>query len=112
MKKLILQDVGAMGMILIEKENIDVPFTEVGNLEGYQILKHIKSTKCFYFVSEGPFLIRTEFWSCCALLTCRVRVHRLYPRCIFLLLVALARGPRASTLKCSLAAEAAVLLHW
>jgi hypothetical protein len=52
LKKLIVQDAGAMGMILIEKENIDVsfdaglfPFTEVGNLEGYQILKYLKSTK-------------------------------------------------------------------
>ncbi|KEH19203.1 putative tripeptidyl-peptidase II [Medicago truncatula] len=52
MKKLILQDAGAMGMILIEKEHLDAPFdaglfpfTEVGNLEGLQILKYIKSTK-------------------------------------------------------------------
>jgi hypothetical protein len=52
MKKLVVQDAGAIGMILIEKENIDVPFdaglfpfTEVGNLEGYQILKYLKSTK-------------------------------------------------------------------
>jgi len=52
MKKLILQDAGAMGMILIEKENLDAPFdaglfpfTEVGNLEGLQILKYIKATK-------------------------------------------------------------------
>ncbi|CAJ2657243.1 unnamed protein product [Trifolium pratense] len=52
MKKLIVQDAGAIGVILIEKEDIDVPFdaglfpfTEVGNLKGYQILKYLKSTK-------------------------------------------------------------------
>lgn len=52
MKKLTLQEARAIGMILIEKERIDVPFdaglfpfTEVGNLEGLQILKYIKSTK-------------------------------------------------------------------
>ncbi|KAJ1381489.1 Peptidase S8/S53 domain [Sesbania bispinosa] len=51
-KKLVLQDARAMGMILIDEDNKDVsfdagafPFTEVGNLEGYQILEYINTTK-------------------------------------------------------------------
>ncbi|XP_054811862.1 CO(2)-response secreted protease-like [Prosopis cineraria] len=51
-KKLVLQDAKAMGLILIDEDKKDVPydagvfpFTEVGNLEGYQILEYINSTK-------------------------------------------------------------------
>ncbi|XP_027353718.1 CO(2)-response secreted protease-like [Abrus precatorius] len=51
-KKLVLQDARAMGMILIDEDNRDVsfdagtfPFTEVGNLEGHQILEYINTTK-------------------------------------------------------------------
>ncbi|XP_061343243.1 CO(2)-response secreted protease-like [Gastrolobium bilobum] len=51
-KKLVVQDARAMGMILIDEDNKDVsfdagvfPFTQVGNLEGNQILEYINSTK-------------------------------------------------------------------
>ncbi|KAL1346471.1 hypothetical protein HN51_020121 [Arachis hypogaea] len=51
-KKLVLQDAKAMGMILIDEEKKDVPFdaavfpfSEVTNLEGHQILRYINSTK-------------------------------------------------------------------
>ncbi|XP_004514295.1 CO(2)-response secreted protease-like [Cicer arietinum] len=51
-KKLVLQDARAMGMILVDENNRDVsfdagafPFTEIGNLEGHQILQYINSTK-------------------------------------------------------------------
>lgn len=51
-KKLVLQDARAMGMILIDEDHRDAsfdagvfPFSQVGNLEGYQILKYINSTK-------------------------------------------------------------------
>ncbi|MCI25701.1 subtilisin-like protease-like, partial [Trifolium medium] len=45
-KKLVLQDARAMGMIFVSEDNRDVsfdagafPFTEIGNLEGHQILQ-------------------------------------------------------------------------
>ncbi|KAK7314032.1 hypothetical protein VNO77_39240 [Canavalia gladiata] len=51
-KKLVLQDARALGMILIDENNKDVsfdagvfPFAEVGNLEGHQILEYINTTK-------------------------------------------------------------------
>jgi hypothetical protein len=51
-KKLVLQDARAMGMIFVSEDNKDVsfdagafPFTEIGNLEGRQILQYINSTK-------------------------------------------------------------------
>ncbi|KAF7836283.1 CO(2)-response secreted protease-like [Senna tora] len=51
-KKLVLQDAKAMGLILIDEDKKDVPFdagvfpfTEVGDLEGHQILAYINSTK-------------------------------------------------------------------
>lgn len=51
-KKLVLQDARAMGMILVDENNRDVsfdagafPFTEIGNLEWHQILHYINSTK-------------------------------------------------------------------
>ncbi|GAU33362.1 hypothetical protein TSUD_364870 [Trifolium subterraneum] len=51
-KKLVLQDARAMGMIFVSEDNRDVsfdagafPFTEIGNLEGHQILQYINSTK-------------------------------------------------------------------
>ncbi|MED6120540.1 hypothetical protein PIB30_118845 [Stylosanthes scabra] len=51
-KKLVLQDAKAIGMILIDEENQDVPFdadvfpfSEVTNLQGHQILHYINSTK-------------------------------------------------------------------
>ncbi|BAT89846.1 hypothetical protein VIGAN_06094700 [Vigna angularis var. angularis] len=51
-KKLVVQDGRAIGLILIDEDNKDVPFdagvfpfTEVGNLEGHQILQYINSTK-------------------------------------------------------------------
>ncbi|KAJ7949435.1 Subtilisin-like protease [Quillaja saponaria] len=51
MKKLVVEDAKAKGMILINEEKgvpYDAgvfPFTEVANTEGYQILKYINSTK-------------------------------------------------------------------
>ncbi|KAL5150586.1 CO(2)-response secreted protease [Glycine soja] len=51
-KKLVVQDARAVGIILINENNKDAPFdagvfpfTQVGNLEGHQILKYINSTK-------------------------------------------------------------------
>lgn len=51
-KKLVLQDARAMGMILVDGDHRDAsfdagvfPFSQVGNLEGHQILKYINSTK-------------------------------------------------------------------
>lgn len=51
-KKLVLQDAKAMGMILIGEDKKDVPFdagifpyTGVGDLQGSQILNYINSTK-------------------------------------------------------------------
>lgn len=51
-KKLVLQDARALGMILIDEDKKDVPFdagvfpyTELGDLEGHQILTYINSTK-------------------------------------------------------------------
>ncbi|XP_054791110.1 CO(2)-response secreted protease-like isoform X2 [Prosopis cineraria] len=51
-KQLVLQDAGAMGMILIDEDKKDNPFntgifpcSNVGHLEGNQILKYINSTK-------------------------------------------------------------------
>ncbi|KEH19206.1 subtilisin-like serine protease [Medicago truncatula] len=51
-KKLVVQDARAMGMIFVSENNKDVsfdagafPFTEIGNLEGHQIFQYINSTK-------------------------------------------------------------------
>lgn len=51
-KKLVVEDAKAIGMILISEIQRGVsfdsgtfPFTEVGNVEGLQILKYINSTK-------------------------------------------------------------------
>ncbi|KAH1148437.1 hypothetical protein GYH30_043177 [Glycine max] len=51
-KKLVVQDARAIGIILINEDNKDAPFdagafpfTQVGNLEGHQILQYINSTK-------------------------------------------------------------------
>ncbi|XP_058744207.1 CO(2)-response secreted protease-like [Vicia villosa] len=51
-KKLVLQDAKAIGMILVDENNRDVsfdagafPFTEIGNVEWHQILQYINSTK-------------------------------------------------------------------
>lgn len=51
-KKLVLQDARAMGLILIDEEKKDVPydagvfpFSEVGDLKGHQILEYINSSK-------------------------------------------------------------------
>ncbi|XP_019449336.1 PREDICTED: CO(2)-response secreted protease-like [Lupinus angustifolius] len=51
-KKTLLKDARAMGIVLIGEDNKDVPFdadvfpySQVGNLEGHQILEYINSTK-------------------------------------------------------------------
>ncbi|OIV89374.1 hypothetical protein TanjilG_22337 [Lupinus angustifolius] len=51
-KKLVVQDARAIGIILIDEDSKDVsfdadvfPFSQVGNLEGHQILEYINSTK-------------------------------------------------------------------
>ena len=51
-KRLVVQDTKAMGMIHINEDQKDFPFnsgafpfTEIGNVEGHQILHYINSTR-------------------------------------------------------------------